>query len=116
MLAQLLAQRYRPSQAPRSFTRQDEIDQMAIVSAWYQQRRDGLCYVDLPASDPSDETAACWAAKILDGDAISGTAESDVAWEVPENEREQQNETCRHRVEKEGGAEIIVGLGLGLAG
>jgi hypothetical protein len=89
---------------------------MAIVAAWYQQRRDGLCYVDLPVYDPLDETAACWAAKILDGDKIAGATESDVAWEVPENEREQQNETCRHRVEEESGAEIIVGPGLGLAG
>jgi len=116
MLGRLLAERYRPSQAPRSFTRQDEIDQMAIVAAWYQQRRDGLCYVDLPSYDPSDETAAHWAAKILDGDKIAGAAELDVAWEVPENKREEQNETCRHRVEKESSAEIILGPGFGLAG
>ena len=110
LLTQLLYERYRPSQAPRSLTRQDEIDQMSIIAAWYQERRDGLCYIDLPPIDPSEETAACWAAKILDGERL------DVAWEVPENEREQQNETCSHRVEEEGCTKIVVSRRLGLWG
>jgi DNA polymerase-3 subunit epsilon len=109
-LAQLLCDRYRPSQAPRSFTRQEEIDQVAIVAAWYRERRDGLCYIDLPSVDPSEETAARWAAKILDGESL------DVAWEIPENESEQERETRGHRVEEHGGPGVIVSPVLGLAG
>src|SRR5271166_5225783 len=109
-LAQLLAEQYRPSTAPRSFTRQDEIDQVAIVAAWYRERRDGLCYIELPSVDPSEAMAARWAAKILDGETL------DVAWEIPENQGEQERETGGHRVEEDGCARVVVSPVLGLAG
>jgi hypothetical protein len=109
-LAQLMSDRYRPSQAPRSFTRQEEIDQVAIVAGWYRERRDGLCYVELPSEDPCEATAARWAAKILDGESL------DVCWEIPENEGEQKREARSHRVEEESGAGVIVSPVLGLAG
>lgn len=109
-LAQLLVEQYRPSQAPRSFTRQEEIDHMAIVAAWYRERRDGLCYIELPGEDPSETTAARWAEKILDGESLS------VAWEIPENEREQQREACRQGVEENGRPGVIISPVLGLAG
>ena len=109
-LAQLLCERYRPSQAPRSFTRQEEIDQVAIVAAWYRDRRDGLCYIDLPSEDPSEATAARWACKILDGESL------DVAGEIPEDEREQEREARGHRVEEDGGPGVIVSPVLGFAG
>jgi DNA polymerase-3 subunit epsilon len=109
-LAQLLSEQYRPSQAPRSFTRQDEIDQVAIVAAWYQQRGDGLCYIDLPSEDPSEATAARWAAKILDGERL------DVAGEIPQNESEQEREAGGHRIEEDRCPRVIVSPVLGLAG
>jgi DNA polymerase-3 subunit epsilon len=109
-LAQLLCEQYRPSQAPRSFTRQDEIDQVAIVAAWFRERRDGLCYIELPSEDPSAATAARWAAKILDGESLN------VAWEIPENEGEQERETGGHRVEEDGRPGVVVSPVLGLAG
>jgi DNA polymerase III subunit epsilon len=109
-LAQVLYERYRPSQAARSFTRQEEIDQVSILASWYQQRRDGLCYIDLPSEDPSDALAADWAAKILDGESL------DVAWKIPEDEGEQKREAGGHRIEEDSRTGVVVGSRLGLAG
>ncbi|HEV2909634.1 MAG TPA: exonuclease domain-containing protein [Candidatus Eremiobacteraceae bacterium] len=109
-LAQLLRDHFRPTQAPRSFTRQDEIDQVSILAAWYRERRDGLAYVDLPAIDPSDALATRWAAAALDGERL------DVRWEVPQHQAEQHQEAGRQEVEQECGAAIMAGAVLDLAG
>jgi len=101
-LAQLLRERYKPSTAPRSFTRQEEIDQVSILAAWYRERREGLAYVDLPSVDPAEGLAASWAGAILDGQAL------DVGWEIPKNQGEQEPEAARQDIEQ-GGCPIVVG-------
>jgi len=101
-LAQLLRERYKPSTAPRSFTRQEEIDQVSILAAWYRERREGLAYVDLPSVDPAECLAASWAGAILDGQAL------DVGWEIPKNQGEQEPEAARQDIEQ-GGCPIVVG-------
>src|SRR5215831_5358984 len=42
LLTCLIAEHYRPEDAPRSFARQEEIDQLFILSAWHRERREGL--------------------------------------------------------------------------
>jgi DNA polymerase-3 subunit epsilon len=70
LLAQLLREKYRPDEVDRSFARQEEIDQLFIVSTWYRRRREGLCYVPLPPRTPDTGDADAWAARILDGEAL----------------------------------------------
>jgi hypothetical protein len=67
LLAQLLAERYRPEEIDRSFARQEEIDQLFILSSWFRRGREGLSYVPLPQATPGADDAARWAAQILDG-------------------------------------------------
>jgi DNA polymerase-3 subunit epsilon len=67
VLAELLFSKFHPEETPRSFARQEEIDQLFILAAWHQQRREGLCYVELPARAPDTGEAAAWAAAVLDG-------------------------------------------------
>ncbi|MBV8082143.1 MAG: GIY-YIG nuclease family protein [Candidatus Eremiobacteraeota bacterium] len=109
-LATLLAERYRPGCAPHSFTRQEEIDQIGILATWYRERREGLCYIDLPAVEPGAGLAASWAAAILDGQPL------DVRREVPENQGEQQHESSRQEVEDESCPAIAGAMMLDLAG
>ncbi|HKW44064.1 MAG TPA: exonuclease domain-containing protein [Candidatus Eremiobacteraceae bacterium] len=71
LLSQLLLEKYRPDEFDRSFARQEEIDQLFIVSAWFRRRREGLSYVPLPQQRPDEESAMRWAAEVLDGNAIS---------------------------------------------
>lgn len=66
-LTELFQSRYRPEEISRSFARQDEIDQLSILSAWYQGKREGLSYVDLPARAPDADEATRWAHAVLDG-------------------------------------------------
>jgi len=66
-LAEMLADKYHPEQTPRSFARQEEIDQLFILAAWYQQRREGLSFIDLPQRRPWADEARAWADAILDG-------------------------------------------------
>ena len=67
LLAELIAEYYRPQDASRSFARQEEIDQLFILASWFADRREGLSYVELPDRAPSAEDAAAWAAAMLDG-------------------------------------------------
>jgi DNA polymerase III subunit epsilon len=67
LLADLIAEHYRPQDAARSFARQEEIDQLFILAAWHRERREGLCYVELPSRAPTSEEAAAWAGAVLDG-------------------------------------------------
>jgi DNA polymerase-3 subunit epsilon len=67
LLAALIAEHFRPEYAPRSFARQEEIDQLYILAAWHRERREGLSYIELPARAPSEDDARLWAATILDG-------------------------------------------------
>ena len=78
MLADLLAQHYRPQAAQRSFARQEEIDQLFILASWYRERREALYYLELPACDPTEADASLWAGAILDG-AATLTHEEGVA-------------------------------------
>jgi len=109
-LTALLTERYRPSAIAHSFARQEEIDEVSILAAWYRERREGLCYVDLPAIEPSGSLAARWASAILDGETL------DVRWEVPENQREQQHEAGGQQIEEERCAAVTCGSVLDLAG
>jgi DNA polymerase-3 subunit epsilon len=68
LLADLLAEHYRPLDASRSFARQEEIDQLFILSAWHRDRREGLSYIELPSRAPTLEEASTWAAAVLDGE------------------------------------------------
>jgi excinuclease UvrABC nuclease subunit len=70
LLAQLLREKYRPDEVDRSFARQEEIDQLFIVSTWYRRRREGLSYVPLPPVKPDEFEADVWAARVLDGDPL----------------------------------------------
>jgi DNA polymerase III subunit epsilon len=70
LLAQLLREKYRPDEVDRSFARQEEIDQLFIVSTWYRRRREGLSYVPLPPVKPDELEADVWAARVLDGDPL----------------------------------------------
>lgn len=67
LLAQLLVDRYKPDDADRSFARQEEIDQLFILSSWFRRGREGLSYVPLPQSTPDADDAARWATQVLDG-------------------------------------------------
>ncbi|MBV8172095.1 MAG: hypothetical protein JO219_09205 [Candidatus Eremiobacteraeota bacterium] len=109
-LAALLAERYRPNAVAHSFARQEEIDEVSILSAWYRERREGLCYIDLPSEEPSAGLAARWATAILDGEPLN------VRGEVPQNEREQQHEAAAQEIEEEGCAAVVCGPLLDLAG
>jgi DNA polymerase III subunit epsilon len=93
LLEQMLAEHYRPDEQPRSFARQEEIDQVHILASWYREKRGGLAYVDLPPARPSMEKAHAWAGAILDGETL-------VVREVPENESEQRNESAGEHVEE----------------
>jgi DNA polymerase-3 subunit epsilon len=66
-LKDLLLTHHRPQDAPRSFARQEEIDQLFILAAWHREEREGLCYVDLPARAPDEAEAGTWAGAVLDG-------------------------------------------------
>ena len=67
LLAAILADKFRPQDAPRAFARQDEIDQLYLLCAWYRDRREGLTYVDLPDRRPEQDEADVWATAVLDG-------------------------------------------------
>jgi excinuclease UvrABC nuclease subunit len=71
LLAQLLFDKYRPDEIDRSFARQEEIDQLFIVSTWFRRGREGLSYVPLPHARPSAEDAARWATQVLDGGEVA---------------------------------------------
>ena len=71
LLAQLLFDKYRPDENDRSFARQEEIDQLFIVSTWFRRRAEGLSFVPLPHARPSADDAEKWAAQVLDGDTIA---------------------------------------------
>jgi DNA polymerase III subunit epsilon len=109
-LAQMLDESYRPSQASRSFTRQEEIDQVAIVAAWYRERRDGLAYVELPPVDPAPEEAARWSAAILDGEPL------EMSGKIPENGSEQANDPAYQHGEDQRSAVIGLVPALDMAG
>ena len=71
-LAQMLFEKYHPEAAPRSFARQEEIDQLFILGSWYQAKREGLCYIELPGGvRPTEEEARRWAVAVLDGESIA---------------------------------------------
>jgi len=70
LLGELLMEKYRPDEMDRSFARQEEIDQLFIVSTWFRRGREGLSYVPLPHARPSADDAVRWAARILDGDQV----------------------------------------------
>jgi DNA polymerase-3 subunit epsilon len=72
LLAQLLLEKYRPDEVDRSFARQEEIDQLFIVSTWFRRGREGLSYVPLPQTRPNADDAARWAALVLDGEPVAG--------------------------------------------
>jgi hypothetical protein len=95
---------------PHSFRRQEEIDQIAILATWYRERREGLCYIDLPAVEPCAGLAAHWATAILDGQSLN------VGREIPENQGEQHHKAGRQKIEDEGGAAVVGGMMLDLAG
>ena len=117
ILARCLSERYRPSLAPRFLTRQDEMDQLAILAAWYRERREGLCYVELPAWDPAAHEAGAWAAAILDGEALNRAPKAqemakeplDVVGEIPEDQRDENCECAGQEIEEEGGAAVVGG-------
>jgi DNA polymerase-3 subunit epsilon len=67
LLAQLLLEKYRPEEVDRSFARQEEIDQLFILSSWFRRGREGLSYIPLPQSTPDADDAARWATQVLDG-------------------------------------------------
>ena len=67
LLAALIAEHYRPLESPRSFARQEEIDQLFILAGWHAERREGLFYVDLPSRNPGEDESGAWAAAVLDG-------------------------------------------------
>jgi excinuclease UvrABC nuclease subunit len=67
LLSQLLLERYRPEEVDRSFARQEEIDQLFILSSWFRRGREGLSYVPLPPSTPDADVATRWATQVLDG-------------------------------------------------
>lgn len=69
LLSGMIADHYRPHDAPRSFARQEEIDQLFILASWYRDRKEGLCYVELPPRPPCQSEASAWANAILDGEA-----------------------------------------------
>jgi len=100
-LAAALAGHYRPSRAPRWLTRQEEMDQLAILAAWYRERREGLCYVDLPHVDPTAQQAADWAAAILDGQTL------DVVGEIPEDQRDENRERAGQQIEEKCSAAVV---------
>jgi excinuclease UvrABC nuclease subunit len=70
-LADMLLQKYHPEQTPRSFARQEEIDQLFILASWYRELREGLCYIGLPDVRPSADETRRWAVAILDGEKIA---------------------------------------------
>ena len=72
LLAAAIVEHYRPAEASRCFTRQEEIDQLFILEAWHRERREGLAYIDLPMRQPSAEEAHAWASRVLDGEAVAG--------------------------------------------
>ncbi len=113
LLAGLLAEHYRPGEASRCFARQEEIDQLFILESWYRERREGLCYVDLPPVAPSLEQARAWAASLLDGESPGGL---EMPRAVPEHEHEEGEEEPAHRVEQGGAAPVdtaVDGAGAG---
>lgn len=67
LLAQVVLEKFKPDESPRSFARQDEIDQVHILANWFRDRREGLAYVELPDRTPSATDAGIWAAAVLDG-------------------------------------------------
>ena len=109
MLACALRDRYRPTHAPHWLTRQEEIDQLAILTAWYQERREGLYYVDLPASDPTPRDAEEWAEAILDGQTL------DVAGKVPKDQADENREAACQEVEQDRCAVVVGGAILDVA-
>ena len=101
LLALALRDRYRPSQAPHWLTRQEEIDQLAILTAWYQERREGLYYANLPASDPTPQQAEMWAEAILDGQTL------DVTGKIPEDQSDENREPAGQEIEQERGSTVV---------
>jgi len=79
LLAGVLNEKYRPEDVPRSFTRQEEIDQLYIFAAWYRERREGLSYIELPGRMPTPDEARSWANAILDGEPTVGLGEFSVS-------------------------------------
>jgi len=70
LLAEMLIDIFRPESTPRSFTRQEEIDQLFIFATWYRERREGLSYIELPPRRPSSDDAREWSNAVLDGEPI----------------------------------------------
>ncbi|MBC5823281.1 MAG: GIY-YIG nuclease family protein [Candidatus Eremiobacteraeota bacterium] len=71
LLATMLADSWRPEDVQHGFARQEEIDQLYILAAWFSGRREGLCYIELPGRRPRGDEAAGWADAILDGDPVT---------------------------------------------
>ena len=117
LLARCLRERYRPSLAPRFLTRQHEIDQLAILAAWHRERREGLCYIELPSFDPTDKEADAWASAILDGEALELARQGpdlasealDVLGKVPEDQCDENRESAGKEIEEKGSAAVIGG-------
>jgi excinuclease UvrABC nuclease subunit len=70
-LGALIDECFHPAHASRCFVKQHEIDQLFIFASWYDKRKEGLYYAELPDRRPQATEARAWAATILDGERVT---------------------------------------------
>jgi DNA polymerase-3 subunit epsilon len=70
-LGALIDECFHPAHASRCFVKQHEIDQLHIFASWYDARKEGLYYTELPDRRPEAPEARVWAATILDGQRVT---------------------------------------------